>query len=90
MLKKATVNIGERQKRRRREISVMDCAEDREAIIAAVHEVLSEDFQRRLQTLEIPHTDGKIAVRMKDILRDISLEGLFQKHFVDIMQGGIG
>ena len=45
MLKKATVNIGERQKRRRREISVMDCAEDREAIIAAVHEVLSEDFK---------------------------------------------
>ncbi|MBQ7479315.1 MAG: UDP-N-acetylglucosamine 2-epimerase (hydrolyzing) [Selenomonadaceae bacterium] len=88
VLKKATVNIGERQKRRHREISVMDCAEDREAIISAIREALSEDFRRKLQTLEIPHADGEIAVRMRNVLRDVSLEGLFQKHFVDILSAG--
>ena len=89
VMKKATVNIGERQKSRHREISVIDCAEEREAIVSAIYEALSENFRRKVQTVEIPHADGKIAVRMKKILRDVSLENLFQKHFVDIMQGGI-
>ena len=84
VLKKATVNIGERQKGRHRESSVIDCAEDREDVIAAIQKALSEDFQRELRTVEIPHADGKIAFRMKDILRDVSLDHLFRKRFVDM------
>lgn len=85
VLKKATVNIGERQKRRHREKSVIDCAEEKKDIVAAIRKAVSPEFQTGIQDMEIPHADGKIAVRMKNILRDIPLEGLFKKHFVDIL-----
>ena len=83
VLKRATVNIGERQKGRYREASVIDCAEERDVILTAIQKALSSEFQVELQKVEIPHADGKIAIRMKNILKDIALEGLFQKHFVD-------
>lgn len=84
VLKKATVNIGERQRLRYREHSVIDCIESMDAIVSAIQKALSLDFQERLENLIIPHADGQIAIRMKNILRNISLDGLFSKHFMDI------
>lgn len=84
VLKKPTVNIGNRQKRRHREKSVIDCVEEKEAIISAIHKAVSLDFQNEIKSMKIPHTDGKIAINMKNVLRDISLDRLFQKHFIDM------
>lgn len=88
VLKKATVNIGDRQKRRHRERSVIDCTENTEAIIDALQKAVSPEFHQEIQSMVIPHTDGKIAINMKNILRDIPLEGLFRKRFFDLPQGG--
>lgn len=84
VLKTPTVNIGDRQKGRLRFPSVIDCAEEKEAIVAVIQKTLSEDFRRGLEDMMIPHADGNIAVRIKNVLRDVSLEGLFQKQFFDL------
>ncbi len=84
VLKASTVNIGDRQKGRLRFPSVIDCAEEKVAIVAAIQKALSEDFRRRLEDMMISHADGNIAVRIKNVLREVSLEGLFQKQFFDL------
>ncbi len=84
VLKTPTVNIGDRQKGRLRFSSVIDCGEEKEAIGAAIQIALSEDFRRGLKDMVLPHADGNIAVRIKNILRDEPLEGLFQKQFFDL------
>lgn len=84
VLKTPTVNIGDRQKGRLRFPSVIDCAEEKGAIVAAIQKALSEDFRQGLEDTVIPHSDGNIAVRIKNVLRDVPLEGLFQKQFFDL------
>lgn len=84
VLKASTVNIGDRQKGRLRFPSVIDCAEEKGAIVAAIQKALSEDFRQGLEDMIIPHSDGNIAVRIKNVLRDVPLERLFQKQFFDL------
>ena len=84
VLKTPTVNIGARQKGRLRYPSVMDCSEEMETIVDALRKVVSVEFGRAWGDMEIPHADGKIASRIKTILRDIPLDGLFQKRFQDL------
>lgn len=84
VLRKPTVNIGLRQKGRLKFPSVIDCEEGIREIISAIRQAISKDFQRSLSEMTVPHADGKIAIQIKMILRDIPLEGLFQKHFFDL------
>ncbi len=84
VLKTPTVNIGARQKGRIRYPSVIDCPEEKAAIRNAIQTAVSEDFRKKYAGMDIPHADGKIASRIKDVLRDVNLEGLFQKRFVDL------
>ena len=84
MLKTPTVNIGARQKGRLRYPSVIDCSEETETIADALRKVVSEEFRRAWGYMEIPHADGEISSRIKNILRDIPLDGLFQKRFQDL------
>ena len=84
VMKTPTVNIGARQKGRLRYPSVIDCSEETGAIADALRKVVSEEFRREWADMEIPYADGKISSRIKNILRDIPLEGLFQKRFQDL------
>lgn len=84
VLKKPTVNIGSRQQGRLRYPSVIDCAEGKDAIAEALGKAVSAEFRRGLDNMAIPYADGKIARRIKDVLRDVELEGLFQKSFFDL------
>ena len=84
VLKKPTVNIGSRQQGRLRYPSVIDCAEGKDAIAEALGKAVSAEFRRGLDNMAIPYADGKIARRIKDVLRDVELEGLFQKRFFDL------
>lgn len=84
VLKKPTVNIGSRQQGRLRYPSVIDCAEGKDAIAEALRKAGSAEFRRGLDNMAIPYADGKIARRIKDVLRDVELEGLFQKRFFDL------
>lgn len=76
-----TVNIGERQKGRRREMSVIDCAENSAAIRQGICQAISPEFSAKVKQNHPDGGDGKIAERCKNILRDIPLNNLYQKHF---------
>lgn len=84
VLKTPTVNIGARQKGRLRYPSVIDCSEETEIIADALRKAISEECRREWADMDIPHADGKISSRIKNILRDIPLVGLFQKRFRDL------
>lgn len=79
-----TVNIGDRQKGRKRSQSVIDCEEDKQRLIEAIRLAESREFLQRMQKMKIPHTDGKIAIRMKDILKKAELSDICQKKFYDL------
>lgn len=84
VMKVPTVNIGTRQQGRLRYPSVIDCGEEKENIAGAIRKALSKEFKSGLADMEIPHADGRISLRIKNILRDTPLNGLFQKHFFDL------
>ena len=84
VLKTPTVNIGTRQQGRERPISVIDSTAATADICAAIERALSEEFRGKVNKLIMPHTDGQIAWRIKDILRDTPLHELQCKKFYDI------
>lgn len=84
-LKVPTVNIGARQQGRHREISIIDCAEESSSIVDAIRKATSPRFRNSIQNMRIKHMDGNIAARIKNILRDISLDGICKKHFFDFV-----
>ena len=84
-LKKPTVNIGARQQGRVRYPSIIDCKENTADIIAAVEKAISPQFKSSIDTMKIKYADGKVAVRITNILREIPLENLCKKKFFDII-----
>lgn len=79
-----TINIGDRQKGRKRYPSVIDCNEDKQQLQSAIQSLGDSKFLQKIQSMEIPHTDGKIAVTMKDILKQAELSNICQKKFYDL------
>lgn len=79
-----TINIGDRQKGRKRYHSVIDCNEDKQQLISAIQSLRDSKFLKKIQSMEIPHTDGKIAVTMKDMLKQAELSNICQKKFYDL------
>lgn len=81
---KATVNMGDRQKGRLRAPSVIDCAEEEEAIVAAICRGLSPAFREVLARTQSPYGEGNASVRIKDYLKHAPLQGVLRKPFYDI------
>lgn len=87
-LKKPTVNIGDRQKGRLRAASVIDCAEDAEAIRQAITRAMSPQFRTHLSKAQSPYGgDGTTSKKIKQILKTTDLSGIIQKKFYDLPQG---
>ena len=84
MLHVPTINIGDRQKGRKRYPSVIDCNEDKQQLLSAIQSLRDSKFLRKIQSMKIPHTDGKIAVTMKDMLKQAELSNICQKKFYDL------
>jgi UDP-N-acetylglucosamine 2-epimerase (non-hydrolysing)/GDP/UDP-N,N'-diacetylbacillosamine 2-epimerase (hydrolysing) len=84
-LKKATVNIGDRQKGRLRAGSVIDCEEDEKQIIAAIHKALSPEFQDSLCDVVSPYGEGNASLRIKEQLKAVNLDGITIKEFYDLV-----
>ena len=74
---KPAVNVGGRQKGRLRAASVIDCAATQESIKAAMQGAFMLDCSGVVN----PYGDGNSSVRIKDVLRDVPLKNLHQKHF---------
>jgi UDP-hydrolysing UDP-N-acetyl-D-glucosamine 2-epimerase len=81
-LKTATVNIGKRQKGRLRAISVIDAADDRESICAAITKALSPQFRATLPTTKSLYGSGDVSSRIVAKLKRVPLQAA--KEFFDL------
>lgn len=80
-----TVNIGPRQDGRLKPASVIDCAEDEDAIVAAIHRALSEEHAAVVGTMPPPlGADIDVSRRIADVLLTVPLDGLVRKRFFDV------
>lgn len=84
-LKKATVNIGDRQKGRLRTSSIIDVAEQRILIVAAINKALSGEFRAQLPSTKSLYGSGDVSRRIKETLKTATLQT--QKAFFDIEHG---
>lgn len=78
-----TVNIGPRQRGRIRAASVVDCEEEREEIVEAIHTVLRKDFKSYFRDFTSPYGKAGASVRIKEKLKNLSLEDVLMKTFYD-------
>lgn len=81
-LKKATVNIGDRQKGRLQAKSVIDTLERSTDIITAIQQALSEQFQTMLPSVESCYGSGNVSKKIKEKLQVLTCPN--QKPFFDI------
>lgn len=79
-----TVNIGDRQRNRLRANSVIDCANQSDAIANAIDTALSPEFMHTVDTRSNPYGEPGAANRISRILRDTPLENILFKHFYDL------
>lgn len=82
--KKATVNIGDRQKGRLKAASVIDCEPQRESIKAALAKVYSPDFQATLRTVKNPYGAGGASEKVLHILGNYDFSSSLRKTFHDL------
>ena len=79
-----TINIGRRQMGRIKAESIIDCAPNKESILSAYNAAFDEKFQDNLKNVVNPYGTGGASEMVKDIITNISLEGLTQKTFFDL------
>jgi len=82
--KKATINIGDRQKGRARASSVIDTRPIKEEILAAIKKAYSKEFEQTLKDTINPYDGGNPSKKMVKILKEIKLDGILKKKFYDI------
>ena len=82
--KKATINIGDRQKGRARASSVIDVWPVKEEILSAIKRAYSKEFEQTLKYTINPYDGGNPSKKMVKILKEIKLEGILKKKFYDI------
>lgn len=83
-LKVATVNIGSRQEGRLKADSIIDCADDRYAIQAAIAKAMDSGFKHRLRDSKSLYGDCNASTRIKAILSSIQLPSNLAKKFYDL------
>jgi UDP-N-acetylglucosamine 2-epimerase (non-hydrolysing)/GDP/UDP-N,N'-diacetylbacillosamine 2-epimerase (hydrolysing) len=82
--KKATVNIGDRQKGRLKASSVIDCEENEWHITSAIYRALSPEFQDLLCNVVSPYGKGNASQRIKEQLKIFKLDEINIKEFCDL------
>lgn len=84
-LKRATVNVGDRQKGRLKASSVIDALEQRDDIERAVKQAQSDEFVRTLAQTQSLYGQGRAGWQIKEQLKTLPLA--VQKAFFDIPHG---
>tara|TARA_B110000046_G_C13000358_1_gene401893 strand:+ start:835 stop:1935 length:1101 start_codon:yes stop_codon:yes gene_type:complete len=82
--KKATINIGDRQRGRIKASSVIDCSSERSAIMQALTRVYSDEFQNKIKSVINPYGKGGASKSIVEILESTKLDGIVKKSFHDI------
>ena len=83
--KVGTVNIGDRQAGRLRAESVLDCAANTRSITEALHKLLSDSFQKGLESVENPNGNPGASRMVAKILSNYPIAKLKQKIFHDVL-----
>ncbi len=79
-----TINIGDRQKGRIMAESVIDCSSDLKSIQNAFKKLYSNNFHKILSKVKNPYGDGGASKKIKDALKEISLDDILKKSFYNI------
>ena len=82
--KKATINIGDRQKGRLKACSVIDCAPKKKSIKKAIIESYSDEFQKQLLITRNPYGDGGSVKKIIQVLKSIKFGDLIKKIFYNV------
>lgn len=82
--KKGTVNIGDRQKGRLIAKSVINCDPDKNAIMSAIDELYSMNFQKKLTDVSNPYGEGGATDKIVGILKTQNLLNITKKVFYDL------
>lgn len=83
-LKKATVNVGNRQQGRLKATSIIDCKENSQDISAAIDQALSPEFQKQLANVQSLYGNCDASRQIKENLKHVNLQGILRKSFYDI------
>lgn len=81
--KKATINIGDRQRGRLQALSVINCEPNRQSITAALERMYEPDFQESLKCVINPYGEGGASVKIITEIKSVALEGIIKKRFYD-------
>ena len=79
-----TVNIGDRQRGRLKAPSIIDCDESADSILIAIEKALSPEFQKVAAKGETYFGEAGASKRIKQVLKEASLEGILLKRFHDL------
>jgi GDP/UDP-N,N'-diacetylbacillosamine 2-epimerase (hydrolysing) len=79
-----TINIGDRQKGRIMADSVIDCTNSTQSINDGFEKLYSNGFQESLKKVKNPYGDGGASLKIKEIIKDIDLNGILKKSFYDL------
>ena len=79
--KKATINIGDRQKGRLRAISVIDCPPKSNYIIKAIKKVYNLNFQKKLIKTRNPYYKKGTALQIVKVIKKYPLKNILKKEF---------
>jgi len=82
--KKATINIGDRQRGRIKASSVIDCYPKEKDIVDAINKVYDVEFQKALEKVVNPYWQGGATEIIIDKLKTIDLSNILKKQFYDI------
>jgi len=78
-----TVDIGDRQRGRVKADSVICCMPNKKSIDNALRKIYSKDFKNILKNVKNPYGDGGASQKIKETIKNISLNGILKKSFYD-------
>lgn len=87
--RKPTINIGNRQAKRLRAPSVIDCVAQPQAIIDAITKALSPTFNTAIAQGSSPYNQDETAKKITRVIKQADLNTLIIKHFYDLDVTGI-
>ena len=82
--KKATINIGDRQKGRLLANSVINCSNKTDEIENSIRKIYKKGFKDVLEKTKNPYGNGGASKQIKDILKTINFDDLKRKPFFDL------
>ena len=82
--KKATINIGNRQKGRLKASSVIDCESKEKYISESINQIYNQRFQNIIKSTKNPYGDPGAPDRIIDIIKKTELKNLIKKSFYDL------